>query len=61
MIGSHRKWLSSRASLPLAALLLLGGCESHDETPSRFRSSYHQGDYEVGLGYSQAVKVGKTI
>lgn len=45
-----------------AALLLvaIGGCEA-PEAPSRFRSTYHLGEYEGGLGYSQAVKVGKTI
>jgi len=68
MIGPLHQSLSSRVaslrallSLTGLAVLLLAGCEAHDETPSRFRSSYHQGDYEVGLGYSQAVKVGKTI
>ena len=54
-----------RATPVAAALLalapLLGGCEAKDEQPSRFRSSYHLGEYEVGLGYSQAVKVGKTV
>lgn len=45
----------------LLCAALLAGCEGQQEPPSRFRSSYHQGDYEVGLGYSQAVKVGKTV
>jgi enamine deaminase RidA (YjgF/YER057c/UK114 family) len=40
---------------------LLSGCESQQEPPSRFRSAYHLGDYEANLGYSQSIKIGKTI
>lgn len=39
----------------------VGACDSPPEQPSRFRSTYHLGEYESGLGYSQAVKVGKTV
>lgn len=45
----------------LAAGLALAACESKPEEPTRIRAGYHQGDYEVGLGYSQSMKVGKTI
>lgn len=50
-----------RTAALLAALALLGGCESKTEEPTRLRAGYHLGDYETGLGYSQSVKVGKTL
>ena len=39
----------------------VAACDSAPEPASRFRSTYHLGEYETGLGYSQAVKVGKTV
>jgi len=45
-----------------AALLLLGACEGETPAPaSRIPEALHLNGYEQTFGYSQAVKVGRTV
>ncbi len=56
-----------RVAGTLAVLLVLAGCESADAPdpaagpPPRFKETFHAGAYEKEFGYSQLVKVGKTL
>jgi enamine deaminase RidA (YjgF/YER057c/UK114 family) len=48
--------------LAIAALALLGACEGEAPAPpSRIPEALHLNAYEQNFGYSQAVKVGRTV
>ena len=64
-VPSHGSTAASRRRrllLPLACVALLAACEAEPPPPApRIPEPFHLNGYEKNFGYSQAVKIGKTV